>query len=91
MPTKKLKYMSDSGVLEEDETNAALDAGIDVSDHNQEDTGGEQDSGIALISDGHSVSESCDDTVDNSLDDDFYDEGEFYEDAYGEGAPDTGF
>lgn len=79
---QKFKYMSDSGVLDNE---------VDVSDHNQEDTGGEVNAGIALISDGSSVSESCDDTVSNDLDDDFYDPGEFSDEAYSEGATDAGF
>jgi len=78
----KFKYMSDSRVLDDE---------IDVADHNQEDTGSELGSGIVLMSDGHSVSGSCDDAVNNDLDDDFYDEGEFSGDAYSEGATDTGF
>lgn len=78
----KFKYMSDSGVLDDE---------IDVADHNQEDTGSELGSGISLISDGHSVSESCDNVVSNDLDDDFYDPGEFSGDDYAEGATDTGF
>ena len=80
--THRYKYMSDSGVLDDE---------IDVSDHNQEDTGHERDSGISLMSDGHSVSESCDDSVNNDLDDDFYDGSEFSDEVYGEGATDIGF
>ena len=77
---QKIKYMTDSP-----------DVGLDVADHQQEDTGHEQDASIALISDGHNEDGSEDGDIDTGLDDDFYDTGEFFDEASGEGAPDTGF
>lgn len=86
--SKKIKYMSDSGVLE---NSRVLDEEGDVSDHQQEDSGQEHTAGIALISDGQSETVSCDDTVEDTEDDDFYNDSEFYDESYGEGGPDTGF